>query len=232
MIRLNKVNKIYGKDEALTVALSDINLNINTGEMVAIMGPSGSGKSTLLNILGTVDSPTSGDYFFEGENITGYSDSQKAEYRNKKIGFVFQDFAIIPRYTALENVELPLRFANISSRKRHEAALDILEKVGLHDKQNSLPEELSGGQKQRIAIARAIVNDAKLLLCDEPTGALDRGTTTEIMNLFCELNNSGRTLVIVTHDSYVADFCSRIITIEDGKIKNDAIKQTSIAVFN
>ncbi|MCL2639692.1 MAG: ABC transporter ATP-binding protein [Phycisphaerales bacterium] len=208
--------KTYVMGDNIVRALDGVNLAINTGEMVAIRGPSGSGKSTLMNLLGCLDRPTSGQYILAGENVSQMNDNQQAYIRNRRIGFVFQTFNLLPRMRALENVELPLLYAGQRNAKKH--AMAALKQVGLEDRADHLPNQLSGGQKQRVAIARAIVTNPAIVLADEPTGALDTRTGNDILNLFKSLNQQGRTIIIVTHDLKVAEHCQREIYIRDGKV--------------
>jgi putative ABC transport system ATP-binding protein len=204
--------------------LRGIELKINEGEFVAIMGASGSGKSTMLNIIGCLDKPTSGDYLLDGINVNTMNNDALARFRNKKLGFVFQAYNLLARTTALENVELPLFYnPQIRSRERKEAALRALEAVGLTDRMHHMPNQLSGGQQQRVAIARSLVNDPVLILADEPTGNLDTRTSFEIMELFQDLNDKGRTIVYVTHETDIARFATRNITFRDGKIQRESI---------
>ncbi|MDE6278523.1 MAG: ABC transporter ATP-binding protein [Paramuribaculum sp.] len=227
MISLTDINKTYPGVVPLHV-LKGINLQINRGELVAIMGASGSGKSTLLNILGILDNYDTGEYYLDGELIKNLSENRAAEMRNKKIGFVFQSFNLISYKNALENVALPLYYQGVSRRKRNQMAMSQLEMMGLADRAHHLPGELSGGQKQRVAIARALITNPSLILADEPTGALDSTTSREVMEVFQSLNDSGMTVVIVTHDPGVAKKCRRTIKICDGVIEtgnNDIITQ-------
>lgn len=221
LLVLENIAKNYGKGDALVPALKKISFFVERGECIAIMGRSGSGKSTLLNILGTIDQPTSGHYYVNDKDITAYSEKEKAVLRNQMFGFVVQDFALIPYQTILQNVMIPLEYASYSRKKRIEMAKNILTEVGLREKINTYPSKLSGGQQQRVAIARAIVNNAEVILCDEPTGALDHATAQEIMDIFLKLNQEGKTVIIVTHDKEIAGRCSRIIEIEDGQNKNE-----------
>jgi putative ABC transport system ATP-binding protein len=220
VIHTEKLNKVYGGAVPYH-ALRDIDLTIDRGEMVAIVGASGSGKSTLMNILGCLDRPSDGLYELAGKGIGTYSDDQLAEVRNHAIGFVFQSFNLLPRYSALKNVELPLIYADLSARERTERATEALLRVGLGERLRNRPNELSGGQKQRVAIARAIVNRPAILMADEPTGALDTRTGNEIMHLFQELNDMGITLLVVTHEPDIAAMCKRVIRMQDGAIVED-----------
>jgi putative ABC transport system ATP-binding protein len=221
MIELTSITKSYKVGAETLDVLQDINLTINEGEFVAIMGPSGSGKSTLMNVIGCLDTPTSGTYLLDKEDISAYKDEELAKVRNLSIGFVFQQFQLLPRLTALKNVELPMIYAGLGKKEREERARQALEKVGLGERINHLPNELSGGQKQRVAIARSIVNEPKLILADEPTGALDSKTSVSIMEQFTDLNKEGTTVILVTHEQEVADYAKRIITVRDGFILSD-----------
>ena len=221
VISTQKLTKTYRMGNVEVNALCGVSIEIKKGELVAITGPSGSGKSTLMNILGCLDLPTDGEYILDGENVSRMSDSQLAHVRNQKVGFVFQSFNLLPRATALANVELPLSYSGIS-RGRREKALKALESVGLSDRVKHRPTELSGGQQQRVAIARALVNDPAILLADEPTGNLDSKAGREIMSLILELNKTrGTTVVIVTHDPTIAAQTHRIIRIQDGEVAED-----------
>jgi putative ABC transport system ATP-binding protein len=219
MIELESVSKIYQTGDVELRALNNVSLRIDTGDLVAIMGPSGSGKSTMMNILGCLDVPTDGVYRLDGVDVTDLSDNELAEIRNRKIGFVFQSFNLIPRTSAVRNVELPMVYAGISDRRNR--AIAALEKVGLGKRVKHLPSELSGGQQQRVAIARAIVTDPVMVLADEPTGNLDSASTNEIMKLLVELNDTGRTVVLITHENEVANFAKRVILLRDGQIVSD-----------
>lgn len=221
MIKVEGLSKIYDTGAIKVKALDDIDLFIDDGEFVAITGASGSGKSTLMNILGCLDLPTSGKYSLAGVDVENKNDDELSEIRNLKIGFVFQSFNLIPRTSALKNVELPMVYSRVPHKERTLVAKEALEKVGLAERINHLPNELSGGQKQRVAIARALVNKPSILLADEPTGNLDSKSTTDIMNLFKELNDNGITIIIVTHEPEVAQQCKRVITFKDGKIIDD-----------
>jgi len=222
MIEIENVTKIYHLGDTEVRALDGVNLNIQKGEMVAIMGPSGSGKSTLMAILGCLDVPTSGTYRLEGITVDTLSDNQLAEVRSRQIGFVFQQFNLLPRTTALENVILPLTYSGVGGRRRREAGEEALAKVGLADRMRHRPNELSGGQQQRVAIARALVNDPAIILADEPTGALDSKTGAEIIGLFQRLHRDfGQTVVYVTHDPFIARHTKRVIRLGDGKVVGD-----------
>jgi len=218
MIRMNHIQKIYGEGAARVEALSDISLEILENEFVGLMGPSGSGKSTLMNIVGCLDTPTSGEYSFEEENIKELGPNRLAEIRNRKIGFIFQSFNLIPHASALENVELPLIFRGTPSRARRKIARELLERVGLAGRLHHKPGALSGGEMQRVAIARALVNNPRLILADEPTGNLDTKSGQEIIAIFRELWSQGHTLIIVTHNPAIARLARRIISLKDGKI--------------
>ena len=222
MIEIENVTKIYRMGDTEVHALDGVNLKIEKGEMVAIMGPSGSGKSTLMAILGCLDVPTSGTYRLDGLNVDSLTDNDLAEARNRKIGFVFQQFNLLARTTALDNVMLPLTYGGVSGRKRRELTEEALRKVGLGDRMHHRPNELSGGQQQRVAVARALVNSPAILLADEPTGNLDSKTGTEIIRLFQELHReSGQTVIYVTHDPFIARHTERVIRLADGLIVGD-----------
>ena len=221
MININSLSKEYIMGDNKLLALNEVNISINAGEFVSIMGSSGSGKSTLMNIIGCLDVPTNGDYFFRENNISSYSSNQLAELRNKDIGFIFQNFNLLPRLNALENVILPLLYSGKSFKERNTLALDALENVGLGDRIYHRPNQLSGGQQQRVSIARAIAGSPKLILADEPTGALDSVTGIEIMKILNDLNLKKITIVLVTHEDDIATYGSRIIKMKDGKIIED-----------
>jgi putative ABC transport system ATP-binding protein len=218
IIRLENVSKIYGSGETMVKALNNINLSLKKGEYCAIMGASGSGKSTAMNIIGCLDRPTSGSYYLENLDVSTLPDGDLAQIRNRKIGFVFQQFHLLPQMSALENVMLPMIYGGVSPQERKERAIAALTKVKLDNRLHNKPNQLSGGQQQRVAIARAIVNQPILLLADEPTGALDSKTTQEVMAIFSELNNSGITIVMVTHEADVARHSGRIIWFKDGEV--------------
>ncbi len=221
LIDVKDVAKTYKLGSVEVPALHDVNLHIETNEYVAIMGPSGSGKSTLMNILGCLDTPSEGTYHFSGEDVSGLNDNQLSEIRNKKIGFVFQTFNLLHRATALRNVELPLIYSGFSFTKRKQLARDALERVGLGDRMEHKPNELSGGQKQRVAIARALVNKPSIILADEPTGNLDSKTGEEIMAIIQQLYEQGNSIILVTHEEYIAEHARRVIRLCDGLIKSD-----------
>ena len=229
MIQAEDLTKVYQMGDSEVYALSGTSFTINNGEMVAIMGPSGSGKSTLMSIIGCLDVPTEGRYRLDGVAVENMGESELAEIRGRKIGFVFQQFNLLARTSALENVMLPLTYAGISGKERSNRALKALERVGLGDRTHHAPNELSGGQQQRVAIARALVNEPAILLADEPTGALDSKTGVEIMELFQNLHKeSGQTVILVTHDSYVARHTDRIIKLSDGHIVSDEVNHHPI----
>jgi putative ABC transport system ATP-binding protein len=228
IVRLEHISKIYGEGETTVRALSDVNLSIEAGEYCAIMGASGSGKSTMMNVIGCLDRPTAGRYFLDGTDVAQLSEADLAHTRNRKLGFVFQQFHLLPQLSALENVMLPMVYANVPQAERKQRALEALERVGLGHRLNNRPNQLSGGQQQRVAIARAIVNRPVLLLADEPTGALDTQTTQEVMQIFSELNASGITLVVVTHEPDVARLTQRIIWFRDGQILHNHLHPDDI----
>jgi putative ABC transport system ATP-binding protein len=218
IIRLEHISKVYGSGNTEVRALSDVNLMVDAGEYCAIMGPSGSGKSTAMNVIGCLDRPTDGSYYLDGLDVSQLQDEELAHIRNRKIGFVFQQFHLLPQLSALENVMLPMVYAGVAHRERQERAVEALTRVGLANRLNNKPSQLSGGQQQRVAIARAIVNRPVLLLADEPTGALDSHTTQEVMGIFAELNTSGITVVMVTHEPEVARLTNRIVWFRDGQV--------------
>lgn len=221
VIQLNHIEKHYKMGNQIFKALDDININISSNEYVAIIGPSGSGKSTLMNILGCLDTPTSGNYLLMDSLVKDMTETELAHQRNQSVGFIFQSFNLLPRATALENVMQPLVYRFISAKERKKLALESLERVGLADKLNHLSSQLSGGQRQRIAIARALVTKPHILLGDEPTGNLDSKTTRDIMALFDELNQDGHTIILVTHEQEIADHCQRVIRLVDGRVVAD-----------
>ncbi|WP_294703601.1 ABC transporter ATP-binding protein [uncultured Fusobacterium sp.] len=221
MLKVKKLNKYYINGEMQLHALKDINFNIDEGEYVAIMGSSGSGKSTMMNILGCLDKEFQGEYILDGIEISKVNEKEISKIRNSKIGFVFQAFNLLPKLTALQNVELPLIYAGVHKNEREKRAKEILEKVGLGERLHHRPNELSGGQKQRVAIARALVNNPAIILADEPTGNLDSVSEKEIMELFTELNSHGKTIIIVSHEPEVANYVKRILLFKDGEIIKD-----------
>ena len=221
LIELQDIQKIYDVGATQVAALGGVSVNIDHNEYLAIMGPSGSGKSTLMNIVGCLDTPSSGSYNFAGEEVASMNDDQLAEIRNREIGFVFQTFNLLPRATALHNVELPLIYNGTPSVARKKKAEEALERVGLKDRMLHRPNELSGGQRQRVAIARALVNNPKIILADEPTGNLDSRTGKEIMEIFEELYHQGNTIILVTHEEDIAEHSSRVIRLRDGFIESD-----------
>ena len=222
MIQLEDLTKTYVMGDETVTALDGVSLTIGRGESIAIIGPSGSGKSTLMNILGGLDRPSRGRYRFEGDEVARFSDDQLADFRNRRIGFVFQSFQLLPRLSALQNVELPMVYAGAAPRARRERAAELLERVGLGSRMGHRPNQLSGGQQQRVAIARSLANQPDLLLADEPTGALDSATGIEVLGLFQKLNAEGLTVVLVTHDRGVADAARRRIAFRDGRVTEDA----------
>ena len=225
MIKLTGINKIYRTNEIETVALENVNLEVNKGEFLSIMGPSGCGKSTLLNIMGLLDAPTSGTIEIAGTKVDGMKDKELAAFRNQKLGFVFQSFHLINSLNVLDNVELPLLYRKVSAKERRHLAEEVLKKVGLSHRMRHMPTQLSGGQCQRVAIARAIVNNPKILLADEPTGALDSQSGAQIMELFQTLNDEGVTVVMITHDLDVANHAKRVLHIRDGQFAEQHIPE-------
>jgi putative ABC transport system ATP-binding protein len=226
MIKLDKINKTYGEGSARVEALKKIDLDIKENEFVGLIGPSGSGKSTLMNIIGCLDVPTSGDYYFEDEKVQDFSSNQLAEIRNKKIGFVFQNFNLLPYATTFENVELPMIFKGVPARARRAKVMELLERVSLASRASHKPSELSGGEMQRVAIARALTNDPRLILADEPTGNLDTKSGEEILRIFEDLWGQGHTLVIITHNPYIADCAQRVVKLRDGLVENDSVRNS------
>lgn len=223
IIEVKKLQKRYLMGDEVIDALKSIDLKVQKNEYLALMGPSGSGKSTLMNLIGCLDSPTSGEYILHGIDVSKMSDSELADVRNKEIGFVFQTFNLLPRMTALENVALPLVYAGVSKADREERARKVLLEVGLADRMTHKPNELSGGQRQRVAIARALINNPAIILADEPTGNLDSKTSEEIMNIFKEIHKRGNTIIVVTHEPDIAAFADRIVRLKDGYIESDQI---------
>lgn len=229
LIDITDIKKYYHVGNVVVKALDGVSVQIHRNEYVAIMGPSGSGKSTLMNVLGCLDTPTSGSYVLNGTDVSRLEDDRLAEIRNKEIGFVFQTFNLLPRYSALENVILPLIYAGISKQERIEMAKDAIEKVDLTDRMEHKPNELSGGQRQRVAVARALVNNPSIILADEPTGNLDSKTSIDIMHLFEDIYKQGNTIIVVTHEEDIARHARRIIRLRDGKIESDEVNPNPVA---
>jgi putative ABC transport system ATP-binding protein len=221
IIKLAKIRRDFPLGSQVVKVLKGIDLSIKKNEYVALMGPSGSGKSTLMNLLGCLDTPTSGEYTLNSQAVSSLNDNELAEIRNKEIGFVFQTFNLLPRSTALENVSLPLVYAGLAAADRNKRATEVLTQVGLSDRMDHRPNQLSGGQRQRVAVARALVNSPSIILADEPTGNLDSKTSVEIMRLFEEIHNNGNTIILVTHEEDIAQNAKRIIRLRDGQIETD-----------
>jgi len=230
LIDIRDITKVYDMGEERVHALNGVSLGVERGEYVAIMGPSGSGKSTLMNLIGCLDTPTSGSYVLNGREVARMTDDELAQIRNQEIGFVFQTFNLLPRTTALQQVELPLVYSGVPKKDRRERAIRALEAVGLGDRMGHHPNEMSGGQRQRVAVARALINDPSILLADEPTGNLDSQTGAEIMALFDELNSRGNTIILVTHEEDIAAHARRIVRLRDGKIREDRPNEARVAV--
>lgn len=227
LICVHGLTRQYEMDAETVYALRGVDLTIRKNEYVAIMGPSGSGKSTLMNLIGCLDTPTAGQYWLNGVEVSKMKDDSLAKVRNREIGFVFQTFNLLPRATALHNVELPLIYAGVSARVRRERAANALARVGLADRMEHRPSELSGGQRQRVAVARALVNEPSILLADEPTGNLDSVTSTELMAVFMALHKQGQTIVMVTHEHDIAEHAQRLVTLRDGSIHSDTLKEAA-----
>jgi putative ABC transport system ATP-binding protein len=225
VIEMNSLCKSYSMGSESLQVLKSLSLNVSRGEYLALMGPSGSGKSTLMNIIGCLDTFDAGTYLLNGHDVAGMNDNQLAEIRNREIGFIFQTFNLLPRYTALENVELPLIYAGVSASERRKRAIEVLGQVGLSDRMTHKPNELSGGQRQRVAVARALVNKPAILLADEPTGNLDSKTSDEIMLLFDAIHQQGNTILVVTHEEDIAQRAKRIIRLKDGIVEKDETNQ-------
>ncbi|EHQ89899.1 ABC transporter ATP-binding protein [Desulfosporosinus youngiae] len=224
VLSMQNISKSYYMGEEELEVLHNVNLTVNSGEFLSLLGPSGSGKSTMMNIIGCLDMPTSGKYLLSGNDIEDLDETELAFIRNKEIGFVFQSFQLLPRLSALQNVELPLIYAGLSSSERKERAMKMLDRVGLVEKTKNLPTQLSGGQQQRVAIARALVTEPTILLADEPTGALDQKTGTQVMELFEELNHDGRTIIMITHDIGIARHAKRVVNILDGHLTEQEVQ--------
>ena len=229
LIRIHDLTREYRMGSERILALQGVTLEIRRNEYVAIMGPSGSGKSTMMNVLGCLDTPSAGEYWLNGEEISRFTDDALARVRNREIGFVFQTFNLLPRATALHNVELPLVYAGVRARERRERAGAALEQVGLAERMHHRPNELSGGQRQRVAIARALVNQPSILLADEPTGNLDSVTSEEIMEVFAALHAAGQTVIMVTHEPDIAARAQRIVVLRDGRVESDLVSQEAAA---
>jgi len=229
LIEITNIKRNFHLGHEIVYVLKGIDLVINKGEYVALMGPSGSGKSTLMNLLGCLDTPTSGSYILNGKDVSQMKDDELAEIRNKEIGFVFQTFNLLPRTTALDNVALPMIYAGYSKSERNARATEVLGQVNLSDRMDHQPNQLSGGQRQRVAIARALVNRPSIILADEPTGNLDSKTSVEIMNLFDEIHDKGNTVIVVTHEEEIAKHAHRIIRLRDGLIESDVLNRRQIA---
>ncbi|MEY4085555.1 MAG: hypothetical protein RL074_1342 [Bacteroidota bacterium] len=224
LIKITNIKRDFVLGNEIVYVLKGIDLQINKGEYVALMGPSGSGKSTLMNLLGCLDTPTSGTYILNGKDVSQMKDDELAEIRNKEIGFVFQTFNLLPRTTALDNVALPMIYAGYSKSERNERATEVLKQVNLADRMDHQPNQLSGGQRQRVAVARALVNKPSIILADEPTGNLDSKTSVEIMKLFGDIHASGNTVILVTHEEEIAAYANRVIRLRDGLIESDTSK--------
>ncbi|MEO1792232.1 MAG: ABC transporter ATP-binding protein [Cyanobacteria bacterium J06629_19] len=229
LIQFKQIAKVYGTGNTEVRALWNVDMTINNGEYCSIMGPSGSGKSTAMNMIGCLDQPTDGEYLFDGQDVAQLVEDELAHIRNRKIGFVFQQFHLLSHLTALENVEQPMMYAGVRSADRKERAAEALEKVGLGNRINNRPNQLSGGQQQRVAIARAIVNNPLLILADEPTGALDTQTTQDVIDIFSDLNQSGITVVMVTHEPEVARLTNRVVWFRDGEVMNHHLDPADLA---
>ncbi|MFT4645567.1 MAG: putative ABC transport system ATP-binding protein [Planctomycetota bacterium] len=228
IIEIENLKKIYHMGNQTINALAGVNLSIDKNEYVALMGPSGSGKSTLMNMLGCLDTPTSGNYLLNGKNVSTLDDDELAHIRNKEIGFVFQTFNLLPRLSSLENVILPLIYAGVSKADRIKRGKEVMEMVGLADRMNNKPNEISGGQRQRVAIARSLVNNPSIILADEPTGNLDSKTASEIMNIFGEIQKAGNTVILVTHEEEIAEYAKRVVRLRDGLIETDVLNAEKV----